>query len=111
MQALPRQVVPDWEAQLCLLVKRHIDVEWYIVIACQKILGSSPQAVSHIVYLCRSLDLIKQLQEDEEWLDEFLVEGTIAWELAKSRRNGEEQQAYSLINQLDGLLQHRHHGN
>ena len=104
MQSLPRQVVPDWEAQLCLLVKCHINVEWCIVMSCQKFLGSSPQTVSHIVYLCRSLDLIKELQDDEQWLDELLVQGTIAWELAKSRRNDEEQQAYSLINQLDGLL-------
>lgn len=104
MQSLPRQVVLDWEAQLCLLVKCHINVEWCIVMSCQKFLGSSPQTVSHIVYLCRSLDLIKELQDDEQWLHEFLVQGTIAWELAKSRRNVEEQQAYSLIKQLDGLL-------
>ena len=117
MQALPpvlhrvRQVVPPWGGLLWQRIRRHIDVEWYIVIACEKFLGSSPQALSHIVYLCRSFDLIRQLEEDEEWLDELLLEGSIEWELAESRRVQEEQHAYSLINQLDGLLQHRHHGN
>jgi len=120
MQALPSvlhtvpQVVPPWVGLLSQRIRRHIGVEWYIVISCERFLGSSPQALGHIVYLCRSFDLIRQLEEDEEWLDVLLLEGSIECELAESRRIQEEQHALELLDQLDRLLylqqQHRQDG-
>ena len=84
------------------------------MISCERFLGSSPQALSHIVYFCRAFDLIRQLEEDEEWLDVLFLEGSIECELAESRRVQEEQHALELLDQLDGLLdlqqQHRQDG-